>query len=917
MASENPVQLAVQVKTSVELVEASAPRADRQRPIVFIGPSLPLSEARRIVDADFRPPCKRGDLTGLSNTLVALIDGVFHQSQAISPREIDQAIKRNVRVLGAASMGALRANEVPGMIGIGRVYEMYSGGIIDSDDEVAVAFDPDRLTPVTVPLVCIRHAVDRLVQCGTVGSAMGRRVLAAAERLHYTERTYGGIIQAAGLAEMPDAQDLVALLKSIDVKADDARLLLERIAHDEASHRLGALAEGEHVDGDRRDASPWRDTDYGYRVSEAKVSVPREFSEDAPVFVWETGDSLRFSSLVTFLKLTGAFSYYMDRALARVLWTGGLRDASLMASPTRESKRQLRSCETQWGWMTPEEKAVTLSDLGLGQRELLKYLRADAIVRAAPVGLNRTARAGLLRALRSELFANDLALKREAMKCASLAILGRANRRTPRNADLEWAKAAMCRMHRRPTWESVEARLAALAVPRRATREFVGLLARARAALSTIEPSVRSRDRVGPVLRHEPIQKATALQHSVTVVEALGHLNILKRRIGVTRVGMIERLASIEHVYVSQASRPAGAWSSSYGSGKGLSKNEAVVGGIMEEVEKWCQEQYAPEMTWATYAELAKATDTVCPSELSLPFDSGYTPNLPMNWTACRDQLSGGEVMVPAAIVACPAKAGANNILYSRRGGRVVFSTNGLACGFTFTEALIHAVCEYIERHAAKIAELKIDNPGLRQPGGRLPTRIDPSTYPAELLPVVQSLKEDQYILTAWDITSEVRVPTVHARLMKEYDSALGWATHPNPRVALVRAVLEACQALIGSTAGGREDLCVQARSLGRHERPRTHRHAAAAYWMGHFSTPAPLAVDEGCVTDDLAAEWEWLKQRLAEAGVQRVLTADMTTDDVRPVHAVRVLVPGLETTNPFHCGPRARAVLVSDLLSA
>ena len=46
------------------------------KPIVFIGPSMPLAEAAGIIDADFRPPCKRGDIAQLPPTsIVALIDG--------------------------------------------------------------------------------------------------------------------------------------------------------------------------------------------------------------------------------------------------------------------------------------------------------------------------------------------------------------------------------------------------------------------------------------------------------------------------------------------------------------------------------------------------------------------------------------------------------------------------------------------------------------------------------------------------------------------------------------------------------------------------------------------------------------------------------------------------------------------------
>ena len=89
-------------------------------PIVFVGLSIPLSEARQIVEADFRAPCKRGDLAQLdSGTVVGLIDGVFHQNDAVSPREILYALQRGVTIYGSSSMGALTRRGSAGYSGRG------------------------------------------------------------------------------------------------------------------------------------------------------------------------------------------------------------------------------------------------------------------------------------------------------------------------------------------------------------------------------------------------------------------------------------------------------------------------------------------------------------------------------------------------------------------------------------------------------------------------------------------------------------------------------------------------------------------------------------------------------------------------------------------------------------------------------
>ena len=77
---------------------------------VFLGPSLPLDQAKAILpDAEFRPPIKRDDLTAIpAGSIVRMIDRlavVSDQSRRVSRDAIDHG----VHAYDAASMGALRA----------------------------------------------------------------------------------------------------------------------------------------------------------------------------------------------------------------------------------------------------------------------------------------------------------------------------------------------------------------------------------------------------------------------------------------------------------------------------------------------------------------------------------------------------------------------------------------------------------------------------------------------------------------------------------------------------------------------------------------------------------------------------------------------------------------------------------------
>ena len=35
-------------------------------PIIYLGPSLEINKAKKIIDADFKPPAKKGDLINLN-----------------------------------------------------------------------------------------------------------------------------------------------------------------------------------------------------------------------------------------------------------------------------------------------------------------------------------------------------------------------------------------------------------------------------------------------------------------------------------------------------------------------------------------------------------------------------------------------------------------------------------------------------------------------------------------------------------------------------------------------------------------------------------------------------------------------------------------------------------------------------------
>jgi len=166
---------------------------------VFVGPTLPPDEtllAHQCLRR--RPPVRHGDLfdTAIADTdTVVLIDGLYHQTPALRHKEILAVLARGVRVIGAASLGALRAAELwpYGMGGVGNVYRSYRNLEIVGDDEVAVGQDPLTGRALTWPMVNCRYVINLAVNSRILTGSQAAPLLKALHAVYYPQRTYAAI----------------------------------------------------------------------------------------------------------------------------------------------------------------------------------------------------------------------------------------------------------------------------------------------------------------------------------------------------------------------------------------------------------------------------------------------------------------------------------------------------------------------------------------------------------------------------------------------------------------------------------------------------------------------------------------------------------------------------------------------------
>ena len=173
------------------------------KPIIYLGPTLSREEAIRILDADYRDPAKKGDFLMLSRDsdqkkYVGFVDGVFLHDYPPSPIEVYHlATRKNIELIGASSLGALRAVELEkfGMKGIGKIFQLYKNGIINADDEVAVTFARENNILQSEAMIDIRFNLFLAYKKGIITNQTKKRIAKIAKNIYFPFRNYEDIIK--------------------------------------------------------------------------------------------------------------------------------------------------------------------------------------------------------------------------------------------------------------------------------------------------------------------------------------------------------------------------------------------------------------------------------------------------------------------------------------------------------------------------------------------------------------------------------------------------------------------------------------------------------------------------------------------------------------------------------------------------
>jgi len=350
-------------------------------------------------------------------------------------------------------------------------------------------------------------------------------------------------------------------------------------------------------------------------------------------------------------------------------------------------------------------------------------------------------------------------------------------------------------------------------------------------------------------------------------------------------------------------------------SGKGLTKAHAKASALMESIERYCSLPSGGPRNFIqeTYCQLSKRCRVLHPHEIVEPLRFRYCDDMFMDYLPGYDLFTEKQIMVPATLALfrySPTPPSVNPFAFHH--------TNGLASGNVQEEAICHSLCEVIERDATSLAELRASAipfnfikyiaDSLRANGYSLPRinndnfKDDPSVFPdvdiseIEFKPaksIVEKFTKAGISLIIKDITSDIGIPTFNASSVEWITHNYGYlaeghGTHPDTRIALLRAITEVSQTRAANIHGARDDL----RKINYGENNSTDKRA----WQFMPSTKTiKFSEIRTYVNEDILDDIKLILDRLKNVGLTTAIIINLTIAQIG-IPVVRSIVPGLET---------------------
>src|SRR5215467_256492 len=350
-------------------------------------------------------------------------------------------------------------------------------------------------------------------------------------------------------------------------------------------------------------------------------------------------------------------------------------------------------------------------------------------------------------------------------------------------------------------------------------------------------------------------------------------------------------------------------------SGKGTTKAHAKASALMECIERYCSLPNSTERGFiqGSYDQLSQRYNVLHPDEVVEPINFQYRNYMTMDFLPGFELFSGQSILVPASLVLfrySPTAPAVNPFAF--------YHTNGLASGNVLEEAVCHSLCEIIERDAISLAELRasaIPFHFIRTIANSLKAKqypvssvlADQFTDDTSIFPdvdineidfdpikiLVRKFERAKIPLILKDTMSDIGIPTFNASsiewLTHDYGYLVeGHGTHPDARIALLRAITEVSQTRAANIQGARDDLRKIKYNQENTDEKRSWRFMPSDNTIRFSEIKSYYNPD---ILDDI----KLILDRLRKTGLVQVIIVNLTNNRLN-VPVVRAIVPGLET---------------------
>ncbi|HEY3804821.1 MAG TPA: YcaO-like family protein [Kofleriaceae bacterium] len=348
-----------------------------------------------------------------------------------------------------------------------------------------------------------------------------------------------------------------------------------------------------------------------------------------------------------------------------------------------------------------------------------------------------------------------------------------------------------------------------------------------------------------------------------------------RKRAGITRIAELTGLDTLG-IPVFAAIRPMGR-SLSTQQGKGLTPDAARVSALMESLETWTAEELAVPIVRGSYRALAKRRRVVDVRRLPRT-GAKLDPGARWDWVEGFELVAGEPILVPAQAVTLDTTFTKPPVFD--------ISSNGLASGNALVEAIVHGLCEVIERDAEA---------AWRRTGGDRRLVLDTIDDRA-CRDLIDAIVRAGSRVIVWDLASRVGLCAIGCAIVEDPREPAwralgvyqGFGAHLAPEIAIARALTEAAQTRLTYIAGGRDDFFAADYARA------TDRELLAATWAS-LPDGEPVLFDElpRFAARSLGGELELLVELVRAVGFAQVIAVELTHPALG-VPVAKVIVPGL-----------------------